>query len=85
MTKAFHFFEVGSLDLICRSFAHLWRSAPVVLSSEEVYGTLAHVDLLYTIPGIEPTKVKVEVTMEDSCDSTTRSVLSRPNLLLSLD
>lgn len=67
VAKAFHLLEIRPGYLVRRRLAHLWRGAPVVLSSEEVYGALAHIDLLYAIPGIEAAKVEIEIAVENSC------------------
>lgn len=66
MAKTFHPFEVGPLYLVRCGFAHFWRSTPVVLSGEKVYGTLAHIDFVHTVPSIEAAEIKVEITMKNS-------------------
>lgn len=66
MAKTFHLFEIGPLYLVRCGFAHFWRSAPVILSSEEVNWTLAHIDFVHTIPSIEAAEIEVEIAMEYS-------------------
>lgn len=66
MTQAFHFLEIGTLDLVCSSLAHFWRSAPVVLSGQKVDGAPGHIDLMDPITGIESTEVEVEIPVKDS-------------------
>lgn len=66
MAKTFHLFEVGPLYLVRCGFGHFWSSAPVILSGEEVYWTLAHIDSVHTIPSIEAAEIKVEITVKNS-------------------
>lgn len=76
MTKAFHFLEIGTLDLVCGSLAHFWRGAPVVFSREEVDRALGHIDLVNSVASIKPTKIEVEVSVEDSYGNVLVEVMS---------